>query len=87
MLYYVTGEPAVGKSSTFLRYTKKQFDYSYQPSVSVAIGNVVKKIRIPYHTVVSVVMWDVNQDEKKWILERVITRMWTQQLVRKNYCV
>jgi protein lin-28 len=47
-----------------LRYTKNQFDYSYQPSVSVAIGNVVKKINIPYHAVVSVVIWDVPGREE-----------------------
>lgn len=58
------GEPAVGKSSIFLRYTKNQFDYSYQPSISVAIGNVVKKINIPYQGVVSVVIWDVPGREE-----------------------
>ncbi|CAB4018368.1 rho-related racA-like, partial [Paramuricea clavata] len=60
----LVGEPAVGKSSIFLRYTKNQFDYSYQPSVSVAIGNVVKKINIPYQGVVSVVIWDVPGREE-----------------------
>lgn len=54
----------MGKSSIFLRYTKNQFDYSYQPSTSVAIGNVVKKINIPYQGVVSVVIWDVPGREE-----------------------
>lgn len=54
----------MGKSSIFLRYTENQFDYSYQPSTSVAIGNVVKKINIPYQGVVSVVIWDVPGREE-----------------------
>ncbi|XP_046849007.1 uncharacterized protein LOC124442549 [Xenia sp. Carnegie-2017] len=60
----LVGEPFVGKSSIFLRYTKNQFDYSYQPSVSVAIGNVVKKVNIPYQEVVSVVIWDIPGREE-----------------------
>ena len=58
------GEPGVGKSSIFLRYTKNQFDYSYLPSVSIAIGNVVKKVNIPYQGVVSVVIWDIPGREE-----------------------
>ncbi|XP_028409943.1 uncharacterized protein LOC114532596 [Dendronephthya gigantea] len=60
----LVGEPASGKSSIFLRYTKNQFDYSYQPSISVTIGNVVKKINIPYQGVVSVIIWDVPGREE-----------------------
>ena len=58
------GDPEVGKSSIFLRYTKNQFDYSYQPSASVSIGNVVKHVNIPYETVVSVALWDLPGREE-----------------------
>ena len=58
------GDPEVGKSSIFLRYTKNQFDYSYQPSVSVSIGNVVKHVNIPYETIVSVALWDLPGREE-----------------------
>ena len=54
----------MGKSSIFLRYTKNQFDYSYQPSVSVSIGNVVKHVNIPYETIVSVALWDLPGREE-----------------------
>lgn len=58
------GDPEVGKTSIFLRYTKNQFDYSYQPSVSVSIGNVVKHVNIPYETIVSVSLWDLPGREE-----------------------
>ncbi|XP_073227884.1 uncharacterized protein [Porites lutea] len=60
----LVGDPEVGKSSIFLRYTKNQFDYSYQPSVSVSIGNVVKHVNIPYETIVSVALWDLPGREE-----------------------
>eukprot|EP00058_Branchiostoma_floridae_P018767 XP_002604256.1 hypothetical protein BRAFLDRAFT_73394 [Branchiostoma floridae] len=53
------GDPEVGKSSVFLRYTKNQFDYSYQPTTSVNIANVVRKVNVPDHVVVSVTLWDL----------------------------
>lgn len=60
----LVGDPEVGKTSIFLRYTKNQFDYSYQPSVSVSIGNVVKHVNIPYETIVSVTLWDLPGREE-----------------------
>lgn len=60
----LVGDPEVGKSSIFLRYTKNQFDYSYQPSASVSIGNVVKHVNIPYETIVSVALWDLPGREE-----------------------
>ncbi|XP_066274792.1 uncharacterized protein [Branchiostoma lanceolatum] len=53
------GDPESGKSSVFLRYTKNQFDYSYQPTTSVNIANVVRKVNVPDHVVVSVTLWDL----------------------------
>ncbi|XP_078699504.1 uncharacterized protein LOC144926513 [Branchiostoma floridae x Branchiostoma belcheri] len=53
------GDPEAGKSSVFLRYTKNQFDYSYQPTTSVNIANVVRKVNVPDHVVVSVTLWDL----------------------------
>lgn len=64
MLLRDIGDPEVGKTSIFLRYTKNQFDYSYQPSVSVSIGNVVKHVNIPYETIVSVSLWDLPGREE-----------------------
>ncbi|XP_067051751.1 uncharacterized protein [Acropora muricata] len=60
----LVGDPEVGKTSIFLRYTKNQFDYSYQPSVSVSIGNVVKHVNIPYETIVSLALWDLPGREE-----------------------
>ena len=54
----------MGKSSIFLRYIKNQFDYSYQPSMSVSIGNVVKKVNIPCEAIVSVTLWDLPGREE-----------------------
>lgn len=63
-LFFNVGDPEVGKTSIFLRYTKNQFDYSYQPSVSVSIGNVVKHVNIPYETIVSLALWDLPGREE-----------------------
>ena len=63
-LYLFKGDAEVGKTSIFLRYTKNQFDYSYQPTMVVNIGNVVKKVNIPYETVVSVSLWDLPGREE-----------------------
>ncbi|XP_066028679.1 uncharacterized protein [Pocillopora verrucosa] len=60
----LVGDPEVGKSSIFLRYTKNQFDYSYQPSVSVSIGNIVKHVNVPFETIVSVALWDLPGREE-----------------------
>ena len=58
------GDAEVGKTSIFLRYTKNQFDYSYQPTMTVNIANVVKKVNIPYETIVSISMWDLPGREE-----------------------
>ena len=58
------GDAEVGKTSIYLRYTKNQFDYSYQPTMNVNIGNVVKKVNIPFETVVSVSVWDLPGREE-----------------------
>ena len=50
--------------SIFLRYIKNQFDYSYQPSMSVSIGNVVKKVNVPCEAIVSVTLWDLPGREE-----------------------
>ncbi|XP_072036351.1 uncharacterized protein [Amphiura filiformis] len=55
----LVGDAEVGKTSIFMRYFKNQFDYSYQPTTSVSIENVVKKLNIPEHAVVSVTIWDL----------------------------
>ena len=47
-----------------MRYTKNQFDYSYQPTVSVCIGNVVKKVNVPDDGIVSVAVWDLPGREE-----------------------
>ncbi|XP_065057346.1 ras-related protein Rab-32B-like [Rhopilema esculentum] len=60
----LVGDAEVGKTSIFLRYTKNQFDYSYQPTMTVNIANVVKKVNIPYETIVSISMWDLPGREE-----------------------
>jgi len=60
----LVGDAEVGKTSIYLRYTKNQFDYSYQPTMNVNIGNVVKKVNIPFETVVSVSVWDLPGREE-----------------------
>ncbi|XP_031569813.1 uncharacterized protein LOC116304247 [Actinia tenebrosa] len=60
----LVGDPEVGKTSIFLRFIKNQFDYSYQPSISVSIGNVVRKVNIPYEAIVSVTLWDLPGREE-----------------------
>eukprot|EP00794_Sanderia_malayensis_P000489 gene489-1134_t len=60
----LVGDADVGKTSIFLRYTKNQFDYSYQPTMTVNIGNVVKKVNIPFETVVCISMWDLPGREE-----------------------
>ncbi|XP_032242481.2 uncharacterized protein LOC5516669 [Nematostella vectensis] len=60
----LVGDPEVGKTSIFLRFTKNQFDYSYQPSMSVSIGNIVRKVNIPYEVIVSVILWDLPGREE-----------------------
>ena len=55
----LVGDSNVGKSSIYLRYTREQFDYSYQPTMNVNIGNVTKKVQRPFETLVSVTLWDL----------------------------
>ena len=45
--------------AVFMRYTKNQFDYSYQLTVSICIGNVVKKVNVPDDRILSVAVWDL----------------------------
>ncbi|RDD46813.1 Ras-related protein Rab-32B [Trichoplax sp. H2] len=59
----LVGSCEVGKSSIYLRYTKNQFDYSYQPTLSVNIINVTKKLNIPADTLVSLTLWDMPGEE------------------------
>lgn len=47
-----------------MRYTRNQFDFSYQPTVAVCIGNVVKKVNVPTDAVVSVAVWDLPGREE-----------------------
>lgn len=54
----------MGKTSIFLRYTREQFDYSYQPTMNVNIGNVTKKVQFPFETLVSVSLWDLPGREE-----------------------
>ena len=58
------GDSNVGKTSMFLRYTREQFDYSYQPTMNVNIGNVTKKVQFPYETLVSISLWDLPGREE-----------------------
>ena len=60
----LVGDSNVGKSSIYLRYTREQFDYSYQPTVTVNIGNVTKKVQQPFETLVSVTLWDLPGREE-----------------------
>ncbi|XP_038078166.1 uncharacterized protein LOC119745699 [Patiria miniata] len=60
----LVGDPEVGKSSVFMRYFKNQFDYSYRTTTSVSIENVVKKLNVPEHIVVSVTIWDLPGSEE-----------------------
>lgn len=61
--FILTGSCEVGKSSIYLRYTKNQFDYSYQPTLSVNIINITKKCNIPADTLVSLTLWDMPGEE------------------------
>ena len=54
----------MGKSSIFLRYTREQFDYSYQPTMNVNISNVTKKVQLPYETLVTITLWDLPGREE-----------------------
>ncbi|XP_033117981.1 uncharacterized protein LOC117117699 [Anneissia japonica] len=60
----LVGDEKVGKSSIFMRYFRNQFDYSYRPTASVHIENVVKKLNVPEHAVVSVTIWDLPGREE-----------------------
>eukprot|EP00118_Oscarella_pearsei_P006692 m.30709 g.30709 ORF g.30709 m.30709 type:complete len:373 (+) comp31381_c0_seq2:105-1223(+) len=60
----LVGDSEVGKTSIFMRYVRNQFDYSYHPTVSVCIGNVVKKVNIPRDVIVSVAIWDLPGREE-----------------------
>jgi len=60
----LVGDSNVGKSSIFLRYTREQFDYSYQPTMNVNIGNVTKKIQLPFESLVSITLWDLPGREE-----------------------
>ena len=60
----IIGDSNVGKSSIFLRYIREQFDYSYQPTMNVNIGNVTKKVQLPFETLVSVSLWDLPGREE-----------------------
>jgi len=60
----LVGDSNAGKTSIFLRYTREQFDYSYQPTMNVNIGNVTKKVQFPFETLVSVSLWDLPGREE-----------------------
>jgi protein lin-28 len=60
----LVGDAEVGKTAIFMRYTRNQFDFSYQPTVAVCIGNVVKKVNVPTDAVVSVAVWDLPGREE-----------------------
>ncbi|XP_071955704.1 uncharacterized protein [Antedon mediterranea] len=60
----LVGDEKVGKTSIFMRYFKNQFDYSYRPTTTVSIENVVKKLNVPEHAVVSVTIWDLPGTEE-----------------------
>nr|XP_054753413.1 LOW QUALITY PROTEIN: uncharacterized protein LOC129259150 [Lytechinus pictus] len=60
----LVGDAESGKTSVFMRYFKNQFDYSYRPTTTVNIENVVKKLNVPEHTVVSMAMWDLPGREE-----------------------
>ncbi|XP_033635738.1 uncharacterized protein LOC117296791 isoform X1 [Asterias rubens] len=60
----LVGDPEVGKSSIFMRYFLNQFDYSYRTTTSVSIENVVKKLNVPEHIIVSVTIWDLPGREE-----------------------
>ncbi|XP_065838159.1 uncharacterized protein [Oscarella lobularis] len=60
----LVGDSEVGKTSIFMRYVRNQFDYDYRPTVSVCIGNVVKKVNVPRDAIVSVALWDLPGREE-----------------------
>ncbi|XP_071477219.1 uncharacterized protein [Diadema antillarum] len=60
----LVGDAETGKTSVFMRYFKNQFDYSYRPTTTVSIENVVKKVNVPEHTLVSIAMWDLPGREE-----------------------
>ncbi|XP_071819708.1 uncharacterized protein [Apostichopus japonicus] len=60
----LVGDAQVGKTSVFLRYFKNQFDYSYRPTTTVSIENVVKKLNVPEHIVASISIWDLPGREE-----------------------
>jgi len=62
--FLLLGDSNVGKTSIFLRYIREQFDYSYQPTMNVNIGNVTKKVQFPFETLVSVSLWDLPGREE-----------------------
>ncbi|WAR07605.1 RB32B-like protein [Mya arenaria] len=55
----IVGDPGVGKTSVLLRYLRNQFSPLYIPTKKVAIENVVRKVNVPAHTVVSLTFWDI----------------------------
>ncbi|XP_060600304.1 uncharacterized protein LOC132753797 isoform X2 [Ruditapes philippinarum] len=55
----LVGDPGVGKTSVLLRYLRNQFSPLYVPTKKVAIENVVRKLNVPAHTVVSMTFWDI----------------------------
>ncbi|KAL4232976.1 hypothetical protein ACF0H5_007663 [Mactra antiquata] len=55
----LVGNPGVGKTSVMLRYLRNQFSQMYIPTKKVAIENVVRKLNVPAHTVVSLTFWDI----------------------------
>ncbi|KAH3738656.1 hypothetical protein DPMN_045295 [Dreissena polymorpha] len=55
----LVGDPGVGKTSILLRYLRNQFSPLYVPTKKVAIENVVRKVNVPAHTVVSLTFWDI----------------------------
>ncbi|XP_050392249.1 uncharacterized protein LOC126810916 [Patella vulgata] len=59
----ILGDSGVGKSSILVRYVHNQFTPIYTPTTKVSIDNIVKKLNIPDHVLVSLTFWDLPGKE------------------------
>ena len=47
----ILGDPGVGKTNVLLRYSKRQFDYSYRPTHKVTISKLYLSCRFHYNMI------------------------------------
>ncbi|KAF6036607.1 hypothetical protein EB796_005086 [Bugula neritina] len=54
----LVGESKAGKTAIFNRFVKNCFFKTYVPTKKVDIVNVIKKVNVPEHVIVSLTLWD-----------------------------